>query len=241
MRRAFEPEEPDRASEPPKTTRRKEKPTLTVVRPQEDERTDDRPVLTSRPPKRNAAPRKRREISDGAQLYIERDDEFTRAPVDEHAPTTPSRRNSFMQERKRFLYGMNGSQPTQAALSTADGKLCADRRIRSDDGGLCADRHTVRDGGCADRRIRPADGGLCRLTRTVSRRTKNRLSSRMCRRMLSAGGRRRRGKLYHQYESGRRMTHRRRLFPDPSEDEEEDNETPRSERRIRRPRTGDGG
>ena len=59
MRRAFEPEEPDQASEPPKTTRRKEKPTLTVVRPQEDERTDDRPVLTSRPPKRTAAPRKR--------------------------------------------------------------------------------------------------------------------------------------------------------------------------------------
>lgn len=116
MRRAFEPEEPDQASEPPKTTRRKEKPTLTVVRPQEDERTDDRPVLTSRPPKRNAAPRKRREISDGAQLYIERDDEFTRAPVDEHAPTTPSRRNSFtMQEAESaFLYGMNGSQPTQS-------------------------------------------------------------------------------------------------------------------------------
>ncbi|MEE0159817.1 MAG: hypothetical protein U0H96_09255, partial [Christensenellales bacterium] len=117
MRRAFEPEEPDQASEPPKTTRRKEKPTLTVVRPQEDERTDDRPVLTSRPPKRNAAPRKRREISDGAQLYIERDDEFTRAPVDEHAPTTPSRRNSFtMQEAESaFLYGMNGSQPTQSS------------------------------------------------------------------------------------------------------------------------------
>ena len=80
MRRAFEPEEPDQASEPPKTTRRKEKPTLTVVRPQEDERTDDRPVLTSRPPKRNAAPRKRREISDGAQLYIERDDELPARP-----------------------------------------------------------------------------------------------------------------------------------------------------------------
>ena len=61
-----------------------------------------------------AAPRKRRTISDGAQLYIERDDEFTRAPVDEHVPTTPSRRNSFtMQEAENaFLYGMNGGQPT---------------------------------------------------------------------------------------------------------------------------------
>ncbi len=113
IRKALEPkDEPEEAPiQPPK---RKQKPTLTVMRPQEDERPDDQPVITSRPPKKAAAPRKRRTISDGAQLYIERDDEFTRAPVDEHAPTTPSRRNSFtMQEAENaFLYGMNGSQPT---------------------------------------------------------------------------------------------------------------------------------
>ncbi len=111
IRKAFEPEE---APQPPKTARRKEKPTLTVMRPQEDERPDDQPAITSRPPRKDAAPRKRRTISDSAQLYIERDDEFTRAPVDEHVPTTPSRRNSFtMQEAENaFLYGMNGGQPT---------------------------------------------------------------------------------------------------------------------------------
>ena len=262
MRRAFEPEEPDQASEPPKTTRRKEKPTLTVVRPQEDERTDDRPVLTSRPPKRNAAPRKRREISDGAQLYIERDDEFTRAPVDEHAPTTPSRRNSFtMQEAESaFLYGMNG-QPAYAKqrLSTADGKLCADRRIRSADGGLCADRRIrPADGGLyanrhirsdddglyADRRIRSADDGLCADRRVQSadeRRTD-------CRAGCVGGclrrGRRRRGKLYHQCESGRRgQTHRRQLFPGSIRRRRRGRtRNARSERRIRRRRrAGDGG
>ena len=114
IRKAFETEEPEEAPQPPKTARRKEKPTLTVMRPQEDERPDDQPAITSRPPRKAAAPRKRRTISDGAQLYIERDDEFTRAPVDEHVPTTPSRRNSFtMQEAENaFLYGMNGGQPT---------------------------------------------------------------------------------------------------------------------------------
>ena len=114
IRKAFETEESEEAPQPPKTARRKEKPTLTVMRPQEDERPDDQPAITSRPPRKAAAPRKRRTISDGAQLYIERDDEFTRAPVDEHVPTTPSRRNSFtMQEAENaFLYGMNGGQPT---------------------------------------------------------------------------------------------------------------------------------
>ncbi len=109
MRKAFEPEE---TPEPPKTARRKEKPTLTVMRPQEDERPSDTPVIMSRPPRKAAAPRKRREISASAQLYIERDDEFTRAPVDEHKPTTPSRRNNFtMQEAENaFLYGMNGDR-----------------------------------------------------------------------------------------------------------------------------------
>lgn len=253
MRRAFEPEEPDQASEPPKTTRRKEKPTLTVVRPQEDERTDDRPVLTSRPPKRNAAPRKRREISDGAQLYIERDDEFTRAPVDEHAPTTPSRRNSFtMQEAESaFLYGMNGSQPTQSGAyqqQTASyaPTYGADRRIRSADGRVIR-RPTLRpaDGGlCANRRIRPADGGLCADRRVQSadeRRTD-------CRAGCVSGclrrGRRRRGKLYHQCESGRRgQTHRRQLFPGPIRRRRRGRtRNARSERRIRRRRrAGDGG
>ena len=114
IRKAFETEEPEEAPQPPKTARRKEKPTLTVMRPPEDERPEDQPVITSRPPRKAAAPRKRKTISDSAQLYIERDDEFTRAPVDEHTPTTPSRRNSFtMQEAENaFLYGMNGGQPT---------------------------------------------------------------------------------------------------------------------------------
>ena len=112
MRKAFEPEEPEETPEPPKTARRKEKPTLTVMRPQEDERPSDTPVIMSRPPRKAAAPRKRREISASAQLYIERDDEFTRAPVDEHKPTTPSRRNNFtLQEAENaFLYGMNGDR-----------------------------------------------------------------------------------------------------------------------------------
>ena len=111
IRKALEPkDEPEEAA--PQLPRRKEKPKLTVMRTQETDRTDDQPVITSRPPRKAAAPRKRRTISDGAQLYIERDDEFTRAPVDEHVPTTPSRRNSFtMQEAENaFLYGMNGGQ-----------------------------------------------------------------------------------------------------------------------------------
>ena len=88
--------------------------TLTVMRRQDDEPPDEQPAITSMPPRKAAAPRKRRTISDSAQLYIERDDEFTRAPVDEHTPTMPSRRNSFtMQEAENaFLYGMNGGQPT---------------------------------------------------------------------------------------------------------------------------------
>ena len=261
MRRAFEPEEPDQASEPPKTTRRKEKPTLTVVRPQEDERTDDRPVLTSRPPKRNAAPRKRREISDGAQLYIERDDEFTRAPVDEHAPTTPSRRNSFtMQEAESaFLYGMNGSQPTQSgayqqqtasyAPTDAYGQPTAgyaptDAYGQPTAGYAPTDAygqrrrvmrrptHTVsRRWVCADRRVQSAD----------ERRTD-------CRAGCVGGclrrGRRRRGKLYHQCESGRRgQTHRRQLFPGSIRRRRRGRtRNARSERRIRRRRrAGDGG
>ena len=82
-----------------KTPRRKDKPTLTVMRRQDDETPDEQPAITSMPPRKAAAPRKRRTISDSAQLYIEQDDEFTRAPVDEHTPTMPSRRNSFtMQE-----------------------------------------------------------------------------------------------------------------------------------------------
>ena len=114
IRQAFETETTEDAPQTNKPPRRKDKPTLTVMRRQEDELPDDQPAITSRPPRKDAAPRKRRTISDSAQLYIERDDEFTRAPVDEHTPTTPSRRNSFtMQEAENaFLYGMNGGQPT---------------------------------------------------------------------------------------------------------------------------------
>ena len=99
-------------AEPPKPQRqrRKEKPEFTVVRPQNDEeQPSGQPVLNSRPPRRAPAPRKRKEISPSAQLYIERDDEFTRTPIEEHTPTTQSRRNSFtMREAEdAFLYGMN--------------------------------------------------------------------------------------------------------------------------------------
>ena len=114
IRQALEAETTEDAPQTDKTPRRKDKPTLTVMRRQDDEPPDDQPAITNRPPRKAAAPRKRRTISDSAQLYIERDDEFTRAPVDEHTPTTPSRRNSFtMQEAENaFLYGMNGGQPT---------------------------------------------------------------------------------------------------------------------------------
>ena len=114
IRQALETETTEDAPQTDKTPRRKDKPTLTVMRRQDDEPPDDQPAIISRPPRKAAAPRKRRTISDSAQLYIERDDEFTRAPVDEHTPTTPSRRNSFtMQEAENaFLYGMNGGQPT---------------------------------------------------------------------------------------------------------------------------------
>ena len=114
IRQALEAETTEDAPQTDKTPRRKDKPTLTVMRRQDDEPPDDQPAITNRPSRKAAAPRKRRTISDSAQLYIERDDEFTRAPVDEHTPTTPSRRNSFtMQEAENaFLYGMNGGQPT---------------------------------------------------------------------------------------------------------------------------------
>ena len=114
IRQALEAETTEDAPQTDKTPRRKDKPTLTVMRRQDDEPPDEQPAITSMPPRKAAAPRKRRTISDSAQLYIERDDEFTRAPVDEHTPTMPSRRNSFtMQEaEKAFLYGMNSGQPT---------------------------------------------------------------------------------------------------------------------------------
>ena len=114
IRQALEAETTEDAPQTDKTPRRKDKPTLTVMRRQDDEPPDEQPAITSVPPRKAAAPRKRRTISDSAQLYIERDDEFTRAPVDEHTPTMPSRRNSFtMQEAENaFLYGMNGGQPT---------------------------------------------------------------------------------------------------------------------------------
>ena len=114
IRQALEAETTEDAAQTDKPPRRKDKPTLTVMRRPDDEPLDDQPAITSRPPRKAAAPRKRRTISDSAQLYIERDDEFTRAPLDEHTPTTPSRRNSFtMQEAENaFLYGMNGGQPT---------------------------------------------------------------------------------------------------------------------------------
>ena len=148
--RALEPE--DAGAAPPnrrRRTRRKEKPTLTVVRPQE-RRAAGRPPRAHEHARRKGTPRRAsaETISDGAQLYIERDDEFTRAPVDEHAPTTPSRRNSFtMQEAESaFLYGMNGSQPTQSgAYQQQTASYAPTDAYGQTDGGLCANRtHTVR-------------------------------------------------------------------------------------------------
>ena len=123
IRQALEAETTEDAPQTDKTPRRKDKPTLTVMRRQDDEPPDEQPAITSRPPRKAAAPRKRRTISDSAQLYIERDDEFTRAPVDEHTPTMPSRRNSFtMQEAENaFLYGMNSGQPTGGYAPRRDG------------------------------------------------------------------------------------------------------------------------
>lgn len=114
IRQALETETTEDAPQTDKSPQRKDKLTLTVMRRPDDEPPDDQPAIISRPPRKAAAPRKRRTISDSAQLYIERDDEFTRAPVDEHTPTTPSRRNNFtMQEAENaFLYGMNGGQQT---------------------------------------------------------------------------------------------------------------------------------
>ena len=122
IRQALEAETTEDAPQTDKTPRRKDKPTLTVMRRQDDEPPDEQPAITSMPPRKAAAPRKRRTISDSAQLYIERDDEFTRAPVDEHTPTMPSRRNSFtMQEAENaFLYGMNGGQPTSGYAPQRD-------------------------------------------------------------------------------------------------------------------------
>lgn len=122
IRQALEAETTEDAPQTDKTPRRKDKPTLTVMRRQDDEPPDEQPAITSMPPRKAAAPRKRRTISDSAQLYIERDDEFTRAPVDEHTPTMPSRRNSFtMQEAENaFLYGMNGGQPTGGYVPRRD-------------------------------------------------------------------------------------------------------------------------
>ncbi|MFR6025450.1 MAG: hypothetical protein ACLUMK_02520 [Christensenellales bacterium] len=65
-----------------------------MMRRQDDEPPDDNRRSRAAAEKSRRAAR-RRTISDSAQLYIERDDEFTRAPVDEHTPTMPSRRNSF--------------------------------------------------------------------------------------------------------------------------------------------------
>ena len=122
IRQALEAETTEDAPQTDKSPQRKDKLTLTVMRRPDDEPPDDQPAIISRSPRKAAAPRKRRTISDSAQLYIERDDEFTRAPVDEHTPTTPSRRNSFtMQEAENaFLYGMNGGQPTGGYVPQRD-------------------------------------------------------------------------------------------------------------------------
>ncbi len=104
IRQAFETETTEDA---PQT----DKPTLTVMRRQEDELPDDQPAITSRPPRKDAAPRKRRTISDSAQLYIERDDDLParrwtsiRPPRRAAATVSPCRR------RKTPSYGMNGGQ-----------------------------------------------------------------------------------------------------------------------------------
>ena len=106
-----ENEEPAEEAEAPQPARkRKSKPKLEVVRPQE-KRDDEPPIQTA--VKRTPAPRKRTEIREDRPLYIERDDEFERDTLLERRdPQQARRRGSFTMEEAEnaFLYGMNSEQ-----------------------------------------------------------------------------------------------------------------------------------
>ena len=88
--------------------KRKAKPKLEVVPPQELQQ--DLPPIQAAPQKRAPTPRKRTGIREEMPLYIERDDEFTRESIEARPEAgRRTRRASFTMEEAEnaFLYGMN--------------------------------------------------------------------------------------------------------------------------------------
>ncbi|MDO5299877.1 MAG: DNA translocase FtsK [Clostridia bacterium] len=117
-----EEEQPEPVQEEaPAPRTRKRKPKLEVVRSEPTEETSDemptapRPEQPRRPVRTAAGPRKRT-IPEDRQLYIERDDEFTRESInDRRDPQEMRRRARFtIQEAEdAFLHGMNAAQPQE--------------------------------------------------------------------------------------------------------------------------------
>ena len=140
------PEEAVQQEEPaPRASRRKKKPDLRVVRPQEEDDAwaegpaapQDGDARTENPLRvpghlaaqerqrpRASAPRRRTDVPDSMPLYIERDDEFTRQSIDERRDARETRRRArftIQEAEQAFLYGMNaredGASPQQEAYS----------------------------------------------------------------------------------------------------------------------------
>ena len=98
--------------------KRKAKPQLEVVRP--TEKPEGEPPIQTAAPRRQQAPLRQTAVRDDMPLYIERDDEFTRQPIDERREKTPMRRRAAftMEEAERaFLYGINAEPAAQAQLT----------------------------------------------------------------------------------------------------------------------------
>ena len=103
--------------------RRKGRPKLEVVRPQEE---SAQPFFEEQPqgvrPQRARAPRTGRREPGQAQLFIERSDEFDRQSIDDRTdPRASRRRGQFtMQEAENaFLYGMN-AEPVYSGYGGGD-------------------------------------------------------------------------------------------------------------------------
>jgi len=133
--------EEEAQSEP--VRKRKSKPKLEVVRPQEKEQ-DEPPIQTSAP-KRTPAPRKRSAVREEATLYIEREDAFERDGIDVRRDA--QRRSSFTIEEAEnaFLYGMHSEQA--GAYSPV---LNAEREREEKDGAGYEVRQSSFDGYAAD-------------------------------------------------------------------------------------------
>ena len=125
------PEEEPQEPPAPRTTRRKKKPDLRVVRPQEESsdwedgegapqdgdarlenpfRVPGHLAAQERQRPRASAPRRRVEVPDSMPLYIERGDEFTRQSIDERRDARETRRRArftIQEAEQAFLYGMN--------------------------------------------------------------------------------------------------------------------------------------